>query len=232
MKIFFLLIFIIMSTKANTLTIASIEEKYKAFGPFEAGEMLVALDYGVNSLKRAKESKELIIAIHGSDSRGYEWVYPLLQLGSQEKSIAFYRWDTSGCPNQAIKELTTFIKDNPQYKKIELYGHSYGGIVVGKLLEKNFSTFLEGHMIAAPLRGMFLVNLVCRYRPPVKMGNNSTGFQWRTQKDLDMQFKNFRYDPQLQKIDGVSVNVLPETYNGNRLGHNWSLSWVADELTK
>ena len=64
------------------------------------------------------------------------------------------------------------------------------------------------------------------------MGKNSTGFQWRTQKDLDMQFKNLRYDPQLQKIDGVSVNVLPETYNGNRLGHNWSLSWVADELTK
>ena len=142
MKIFYLLFLITMSIKANTLTIASIEEKYETFGPFEAGEMLVALDYGVNSLKSAKDNEELIIAIHGGNSRGYEWVYPLLQLDSEEKSIAFYRWNTSGCPNQAIKELTTFIKDNSQYKKIELYGHSYGGIVVGKLLEKNFSTFL------------------------------------------------------------------------------------------
>ncbi len=227
-----MLIFIAMSIEANTLTIATIEEKYKASGPFEAGKLLIALDYGVNNLKNEKENGELIIAIHGSDSRGYEWVYPLLQLGTKEKSIAFYRWDTSGCPNQAIKELATFIEDNSQYKKIELYGHSYGGIVVGKLLEKNFSTFIEGHMIAAPLRGMFLLNLACRYRPPVKIGKNSAGFQWRTQKDLDMQFNNLRHDPQLQKIDGVLVNVLPETYNGNRLGHNWSLSWVADELTK
>ena len=63
MKIFYLLFLITMSIKANTLTIASIEEKYETFGPFEAGEMLVALDYGVNSLKSAKDNEELIIAL-------------------------------------------------------------------------------------------------------------------------------------------------------------------------
>jgi hypothetical protein len=24
--------------------------------------------------------------------------------------------------------------------------------------------------------------------------------------------------------------VLPETYRGERLGHNWSISWVVDHL--
>jgi len=26
------------------------------------------------------------------------------------------------------------------------------------------------------------------------------------------------------------VTRLPESYRGRRLGHNWSISWVADEL--
>ena len=31
---------------------------------------------------------------------------------------------------------------------------------------------------------------------------------------------------------GCNVKKLPETYNGRKLGHNWSISWVADEINK
>jgi len=40
------------------------------------------------------------------------------------------------------------------------------------------------------------------------------------------------YDPQVIELQGSKVVRLPKTYNNRRLGHNWSLSWVADQLTK
>jgi hypothetical protein len=40
------------------------------------------------------------------------------------------------------------------------------------------------------------------------------------------------YDPQEVEILKSKVTRLPETYKGNKLGHNWSISWVADEISK
>ena len=56
--------------------------------------------------------------------------------------------------------------------------------------------------------------------------------QWRTIQELDGAFKDLSYDPQVVEINGSTVTRLPETYKGNKLGHNWSISWVADELNK
>ena len=38
------------------------------------------------------------------------------------------------------------------------------------------------------------------------------------------------YDPQVVQIKDSKIIRLPETYKGNKLGHNWSISWVADEI--
>ena len=59
--------------------------------------------------------------------------------------------------------------------------------------------------------------------------NNSSLFEWRTQHQLDSAFKDLLEDPLQINIKGSLTTVLPETYKGNRLGHNWSISWVADE---
>jgi hypothetical protein len=57
-------------------------------------------------------------------------------------------------------------------------------------------------------------------------------FEWRTQQDLDSVFKDLPQNPQNIEILGSFVTVLPDTYKGRRLGHNWSISWVADQLMK
>jgi hypothetical protein len=57
-------------------------------------------------------------------------------------------------------------------------------------------------------------------------------FQWRTQKELDGAFKDLEINPQAINLKGSKVYELPDLYKGNRLGHNWSISFVADELKK
>ena len=57
-------------------------------------------------------------------------------------------------------------------------------------------------------------------------------FQWRTIKELDGAFNSLDHDPQIIDVQGSYVTRLPKVYNGRRLGHNWSLSWVAEEITK
>ena len=43
-------------------------------------------------------------------------------------------------------------------------------------------------------------------------------------------FKNLKEDPQNVKILGSIVTRLPQSYKKNKLGHNWSISWVVDQL--
>ena len=49
-------------------------------------------------------------------------------------------------------------------------------------------------------------------------------------KELDGAFRDLSLDPQEVEIENSRVIRLPETYKGNKLGHNWSISWVADEI--
>ena len=40
------------------------------------------------------------------------------------------------------------------------------------------------------------------------------------------------FDPQVVDIKGSIATRLPARYKENKLGHNWSISWVADEISK
>ncbi|MAD61719.1 MAG: triacylglycerol lipase, partial [Myxococcales bacterium] len=51
------------------------------------------------------------------------------------------------------------------------------------------------------------------------------------QKELDGAFTGMKYNPQLVDWHG-KVTQLPEKYKGHRLGHNWSISWVIDEIIR
>jgi len=88
------------------------------------------------------------------------------------------------------------------------------------------------HTIAGPLAGMSIINSLCSYNPPSLINNNVKFYEWRTIKELDGEFKDIDFDPQVIDLPGSNVRRLPETYNGRRLGHNWSISWVADEISK
>ena len=58
---------------------------------FESGLVLVQLKNGLHFLEEKQEvQKELVIAIHGGGTLGYEWVYPLNQLNTERTRVAFF----------------------------------------------------------------------------------------------------------------------------------------------
>ena len=176
-----------------------------------------------------------MIGVHGSNSRGYEWVYPLQILDKDTNLISFFRWNDKGCPKPSVISLLKILKSkidaNPQIERVVLLGHSYGGLLVTAFAETWDSKLpLEIHSIASPLLGMGGLSSICEYWPPDSLNTGVTLHQWRTVQELDGAFKDLDFDPQVVEIKDSSVTRLPETYKGNKLGHNWSISWVADEI--
>ena len=199
------------------------------------GERLIDLPYGLNDLEpSADDSQEIFIAVHGGSSEGYEWIHPIRKIDTKQKHMYFYRWPDNGCfqssAEELVNEIYTLLNQDNSFKKVILMGHSYGGILVTDVLKHwNVVTPLEVHVVASPLLGTTMLKSICGYEPIKIIPNNSSLFEWRTQHQLDSAFKDLSVDPQQINIKGSLVTVLPDTYKGNRLGHNWSISWVADE---
>ena len=199
------------------------------------GEKLIDLPYGLNDLETsADESQEIFIAVHGGSSEGYEWIHPIRTIDTKQKHMYFYRWPDNGCfqssAEELVNEIYNLLNQNNSFKKVILMGHSYGGILVTDVLKHwNAATPLEVHVVASPLLGTTMLKSICGYEPIKIIPNNSSLFEWRTQHQLDSAFKDLSVDPQQINIKGSLVTVLPDIYKGNRLGHNWSISWVADK---
>jgi predicted alpha/beta hydrolase family esterase len=200
------------------------------------GKRLIDLPYGLNALEPGEEeAQEIFIAVHGGSSEGYEWIYPIKTIDTKQKHMYFYRWPDNGCFQSSAEALANEIKallsQNNSFTKVTLIGHSYGGILVTHVLKHwNAAIPLEVHVVASPLLGTSMLRNICGYMPIKILPNNSSLFEWRTQHQLDSAFKDLSEDPQQINIKGSLVTVLPDTYKGNRLGHNWSISWVADEF--
>ena len=195
----------------------------------ESGKRLMNLDFGIHDLEPNQEAKALIIAIHGGDSRGFEWIYPLQTIDNEFTKTYFFRWDTTKCPQKTIPNLLKEILAMKDIEKITVLGHSYGGIVSSLLLNEIDAIETEIHVIAAPLASSDLKKY-CGYIHPTTKNNNVSYFQWRTIQKLDNAFNSLDYDPQLINFKESSVVVLPNQYKGKRLGHLWSISWVADNI--
>jgi len=130
------------------------------------GQGLIDLPYGLNALESGlSESEEVLIAVHGSRSQGYEWVYPLKSIDSLKKEMYFYRWPDQGCfeepAEKLIKDISNILLENPSLNKVILIGHSYGGILVSDVLKKWANKIpVEAHIIASPLAGSDLLSIV------------------------------------------------------------------------
>ena len=203
---------------------------------FESGERLMQLDYGLHALEeKLSNEHSIVIAIHGSRSRGYEWVYPLKTLDTEKHDVYFFRWNDEGCPNPPAIELneiiTKKISQNNEINKIILISHSYGGLLTSWFYDKWIHDIpMEIHAIATPLAGMQIVNNLCGYEPPNKIVGNVSVNQWITKKELDNAFKDLKIDPQIINLNKNKTNPLPTKYKNRRLGHNWSISYVADQI--
>ena len=202
-------------------------------GVKESGERLMLLSEGLHPLEVDANGVELIVAVHGRGSRGVEWVYPLQRLNDDQRQIWFFRWNDRGCPGPAAEQLRAAIAPHlsPEISRIRLLGHSYGGLVLAALLDGfELPVPVEIHIVASPLRGMGRLTRRCGYQPPVLARSGVSVFEWRTVQAQDGAFKNLAEDPQNVEIKGSKVTRLPPEYRGDRLGHNRSLRWVADEL--
>ena len=201
----------------------------------QSGEKLSELELGLNPLERFNgKEKVLLVSVHGSRSEGYEWIYPLQTLDTENSATFFYRWDDRKCYLSSAEKLIFYIKEVlksfPDAERVVIIGHSYGGVLVASLVEgwkHGLST--EIHSVAGPIGPSFSRGS-CYFNPPKGIPDKLTFYQWRTQHHLDSAFNRLKSDPQNLNLIGSKVIRLPETYRGKRLGHNWSISWVADEL--
>ena len=111
-------------------------------------------------------------------------------------------------------------------------GHSYGGVVTALLAsEYHERAPLAVELIAAPLAGIGSLNERCHYSGPHFPTDSAVVVrQWRTQQALDSAFKDLKADPQRYEIPRAQVITLGDSYRGNRLGHNWSISAVVDQM--
>ena len=201
----------------------------------KSGENLSGLALGLNPLERFNgKEKVLLVSVHGSRSEGYEWIYPLQTLDTENSATFFYRWDDRKCYLSSAEKLIFYIKEVlksfPDTERVVIIGHSYGGVLVASLVEGwNHSLSTEIHSVAGPIGSSFSRG-GCYFNPPKDIPDKLTFYQWRTQHHLDSAFNRLKSDPQNLNLIGSKVTRLPETYRGRRLGHNWSISWVADEL--
>ena len=238
-----------------TLTDSSqLLDKLKLKKVKKSGKRLMNLALGLHKLgqaqaikeqtaqKRASPQKQISLLVHGYKSQGYEWIYAILQL-AKSSEVYVLRWDWTLCPQQGAQVLTqglnTLQKLNPQ-ADIHIYGHSYGG-VISSITAANYQKNqpLTVNVIAAPVAGYPKLEQRCaqsvsKLTQKLTKHNQTHNkalkvYQWRTQKDLDGAFKDMDNDPQQVDWHGT-VTLLPREYKGHRLGHNWSISWVIDQI--
>ena len=245
LKIYFYLFVFISSVNSSYIKADVYLENFNLDDVLKSGRNLMALDYGLHYLEpQSNNQKKLFIGVHGSNSEGYEWIYPYLTIDSSITLVAFFRYNDNFCPNRAYlrlnNEISSILDKKKNIDEVILMGHSYGAMIVAMFSDKWTKEIpLTIHTVAGPLTGPISSNLrsglfrnICDYYPPYKIRDNVAFYQWRTIKELDGAFNDLEYDPQIIDLKGSSITRLPDTYNGRRLGHNWSLSWVAEQISE
>ena len=235
-KIYSLLFFLVFYSHSSLSSYPWLDSMDPENDYIKSGQRLMSLEHGL-SLLEVKNNREKIavIGVHGGRSEGYEWIYPLTKLDQNDRLTLFYRWDDRSCflasALQLNQEILSLLEENSTIEKVVLLGHSYGGILLTWFIENwKSNTPIEIHTIASPLAGLNSITSSCNYVPPKQKSKNVKSVQWRTIKTLDNAFKNLSFDPQHINFKGHEVRNLPDKYKGKRLGHNWSLSYVADEI--
>ena len=186
-----------------------------------------------------------IILVHGYypekwDTKGFEWVEPILNLSRSRLPIWFYRYDWNECPltihDGMLKMLKTLIQLNEDLKSVVIIGHSFGGLITTLLSESWDNEFpIKTHAIATGLARINnnLNDKDCQSLKKDKytIAPNVKYIQWATIKHQDGIFKHLKQDPQKVEIINGKRILLPKDYNGIRMGHNSSLLFVIDNFT-
>ena len=210
---------------------------------FNLGSQLIEFPLGIHMLEPSDlGSTTAIIGIHGSNSEGYEWIYPLWKLNSPSSAVYFYRWNDKDCANTStnllVDSLKEVIKSNLELTAIKLLAHSYGGLhllhslsLIEEIVKNSERDIkIEIHFIASLLSPPKLLAMRCGLKDVSTSFIHLKIFNWKTIQEIDGAFRSYTNDPQELSLPNAVQTRLPETYNGRKLGHNWSISWVAEQL--
>ena len=106
MKIYLWIILIISFDIKSDISLKELDLKEV----FNSGRSLISLDNGLHYLEEELDMQNtLFIGVHGSDSEGYEWVYPLITLDNKQNLVSFFRYNDNLCPNRAYAILFSEI---------------------------------------------------------------------------------------------------------------------------
>ena len=204
-----------------------------------SGSRLVGLPYGLHGLESDEsDASELFVGVHGWRSEGYEWVYPLQTIDNDTRHMYFFNWDTndSRCQLEVVEAIKASIQSEltarTGYTSVSVIGHSLGGVVVAQLANVwDIDVPLTIHTVAAPLATLTGdLNEDCPRQLPDSQRKDVRFIQWRTRFELDNAFNRMDHNPMVVDIPDSIVVELPETYRERRLGHNWSISYVAEQI--
>ncbi len=212
----------------------------------ESGKRLISQPYGFTKIfcDSSEIKDHIVIAVHGYGSEGYEWIVPLHKLAENFDNTYFYRYDWNICPDilaiGLVDSISYLINRHSNINKIIIFGHSFGGLVATYLASDLGNNIpIEVHTIASPLAGYprIMDNCNLEYNSDnvliySQWENNISHTQWRTQKQQDGAYRDMDYDPQVIHFDNSEIILLPETMDGERLGHNWSVTWVINNYIK
>ena len=245
-KIILIIILLIFSCSSNLTEKSIIHTSDLPLGELvkQSGRKLINQSYGFTQIiaDSSRFENELIIAVHGYDSRGYEWVYALKKFADNYSNVYFYRYDWNVCPDEVAQNLSESIliqfNDSVKFDNIQIFGHSYGGLVATYLASKlDIGVPVKIHTIASPLAGYPRIMDKCDFQYDTsnkiiypKWQHNVTHYQWRTQKEQDGAFRDLAFDPQLIDFENSTITVLPDSMDGHRLGHNWSVTWTINYI--
>jgi len=106
LKIFFWIILIISFDIKSDISVKDLDLKEV----FKSGRSLMSLDNGLHYLEEELDIQNvLFIGVHGSDSEGYEWIYPLITINDNQNLMSFFRYNDNLCPNRAYANLSNDI---------------------------------------------------------------------------------------------------------------------------
>ena len=203
-----------------------------------SGARLVARSEGLYALEQVSpQITELLVAVHGWRSRGYEWVYPLQTMNTGQRHVLFFSWDTE--IERCLLEVKTLLLDaikvqlsnHADIEAVTVVGHSLGGLLVALLADAwDADVPLTIHTIAAPLAHLASEAHDCPRSLPERSRHDVRFIQWRTRFELDNAFNQLDHNPMVVDVPDSIVVDLPESYRDRRLGHNWSVSYVSERI--
>lgn len=199
---------------------------------------LMELPLGLHRIEPPSDAvNRLLIAIHDANTDGFEWTRPLQTMDDESTDTFFVRWDSNDCPNTSDEvvrqDIASLLESNESITRLTIVGHGMGGVYLSQFA-RNWKalTRLDGHVVAAPLKGTVGVfnDKECGDILPKRLPPTIRLFQWRIVPSQHSLFKEMSEDPQVVDLDGSLVISFPEVIDDNTVDSIRALEIVASRI--